>query len=340
MNLFSVLYNSVGGIPTDAQFGEADEVTIMHIDAYLRGQLRFVPDIIFLEFVGTGIRNEVGPLKISFEGMAIFDEIGNSLSREEMDILISNAFQQPNVAPLLSMLQALPDANPFSSTTSVVYMNESLQSILGLGTEPESSGSTRIPAAAIVATAGAAFLAFLFAGLIYTKRQRNQDPLKKYRPAARAPTPDIEFGEEIDAVLEAEESVGTSCTGPIGRYSYDQSSDDLDPDGLSSESEMAKISSIRCRLFKNRFTRRFRKQYMQTPTASLPDQEAEDLDQNETDCTSSVGAASALHHHGDVMAEEEETEIEFSEADDDSLKGALLFKNPFFSSRNDPPADR
>jgi hypothetical protein len=106
-------------------------------------------DIIFEDFVGVGVLNEVNPIRIGYEGMAVFDESGSTPSQENVDLLILTAFQQPNVATLLNMLQALPAGNPFSSTSSVQYI-QGMELSVPKRVKRDTSRSSSISAATVV----------------------------------------------------------------------------------------------------------------------------------------------------------------------------------------------
>jgi hypothetical protein len=161
----------------------------------------------FEEFVAAGVLTEVDPIRIGYEGMAVFGENSEfPPSQEDIDLLILTAFQQPNVATLLSMLQALPAETPFSATSSVQYI-QGMQLSVPARTKHDESGSSSTSTATVVAIVGAFVLAFLFAGLILRRRLRDQDSLKKYLPTLR----EFRAGDIED--LEAEES---HCTSSVG----------------------------------------------------------------------------------------------------------------------------
>jgi hypothetical protein len=191
----------------------------MYINEFLRRIFEFGLDAMFEEFVAAGVSTELDPIRIGYEGIAVFGENSEfPPSQEGIDLLILTAFQQPNVATLLSMLQALPAESPFSATSSVQYI-QGMQLSVPARTKHDDSGSSSISTATAVAIVGAFVLAFLLAGFILRRRLRAQDPLKKYLPAPR----EVRAGDIED--LEAEESHCTSSVGlPVVSESYCTSS--------------------------------------------------------------------------------------------------------------------
>jgi hypothetical protein len=182
----------------------------MYINEFLRRSFEFALDAMFEEFVGTGVLTEVDPIRIGYEGMAVFGESSEfPPSQEDIDLLILTAFQQPNVDTLLGMLQALPAETPFSATSSARYI-QGMQLSIPTRNQNDNSASSPTSRATVVGIVGALVLAFLLAGLTLRRRLRTRDSIKKYLPAPR------EFrARDIDD-LEAEESEESHCTSSVG----------------------------------------------------------------------------------------------------------------------------
>jgi hypothetical protein len=300
----------------------------------------------FEEFVGAGVLTEVDPIRIGYEGMAVFGENSEfPPSQEDVDILILTAFQEPNVSTLLGMLQALPAENPFSGTTSVQYIQGMQLSVPARNrnggparTRNGDSGSSSTSTATVVAIVGAFVLAFLLIGLVLRRRLRARDSLKKYLPAP------IDFRARDIECLEAEESYCISyveaasesrCTSSVGAasdlHSYCLKNDEQTQAAFAPEADASRRSSERDPIFKNPLLRSFRRKYKAVPR-KLPSGQDNDTHRSyATDLTSFETQSSGVYQRS--LSDEEETEIEFlpdSEASCvSSDRDDYLFKTPF-----------
>lgn len=336
----------------------------MYIDEFLRRSFEFGFDALFKEFVGAGVLTEVDPIRIGYEGLAVFAE-GTEFppSQEDIDLLILTAFQQPSVATLLGMLQALPAENPFSTTSSAQYI-QGMQLSLPARTNNDDPGSSTTSTAIVVAIVGTFVLAFLLAGLILRRRLWARDSLKKYLPAPR------DFGSGDMEDLEAEEShctssvgpmlesyctssvgpasefycassvgaaSGSHCTSSVGAasdaHSYFLKNDEQTQATFAPASDASRISKECDSMFKNPLLRSFRRKY-KTVLRKLPTGQDNDTHGSyATHLTVSTTGTQSCGIYQHFLSDEEETEIDF--LPDSEAKSILsdcdenLFETPF-----------
>lgn len=253
-------------------------------------------DIIFEDFVGVGVLNEVNPIRIGYEGMAVFDESGSTPSQEDVDLLILTAFQQPNVATLLNMLQALPAGNPFSSTSSVQYI-QGMELSVPKRVKRDTSRSSSISAATVVVIMGIVGSVLLLGVLILRKRLR--DPLRKYRDSKV----DVED-------RDAEESYCTSSVGPASDdHSFSFKNDEQTQADFAPESDMSRTSSGCDPVFKNPLLRSLQRKYKAVPRKPATGRDNESHGSDDTVLTSSGTRESDVYQCN--LIDEEETEIVF-----------------------------
>jgi hypothetical protein len=75
-----------------------------------------------VDFICTPVQTSEDPLFIEYDILVAFDGVSaGTPTTADVDILVSTAFQQPNVADLLAALQAVGGVNPFSTTLSASY---------------------------------------------------------------------------------------------------------------------------------------------------------------------------------------------------------------------------
>lgn len=170
---FFALYDFVGTDPdlTNVNFQQASAVTANYINDYMIAFFDFADETNLVD-VETRIDNFLtDPVRIGFDVKYRFGEDSTRVpSQQQLDNLLIQAFQQPNVQALLFALRGLPASNPFSTAVDVSYTSEDGTVFL----EERSTMST----AGVIATAAACLLVASVAGLVATNRaKRRRFPL-------------------------------------------------------------------------------------------------------------------------------------------------------------------
>lgn len=158
---FSVVYDTSGGDPSDADTDAAAMVTLSFLDAYLKNAFDSIRPgaYTYLAGMGVGHKNSSDSVKIDFlAGVQITESSLSIVSQERLDMEVEMAFQPAFVRELLSALQLLPRENPYSTTASAAYLSTSSGSTV-------STKSSSLSTVAIASIAVAVVLALTFAAV-------------------------------------------------------------------------------------------------------------------------------------------------------------------------------
>lgn len=123
-------------------------------------------------------------------------------SQQELDNLLIQAFQQPNVQALVFALRGLPSTNPFSTVVDVSYTSED-------GTVYLENRS--VSGAGVVAIAAACLLAASAAGLVVTNRAR-----RRGTPLLNGSKSSVGDAPKVVVASDAEDTM-SECTASIAR---------------------------------------------------------------------------------------------------------------------------
>jgi hypothetical protein len=118
-----------------------------------------------------------GPNEIQYSAVAFFDKESTTIPQpNDLDVLLRQAFVGASLANYTRLVQALPDANPFSSTTRVTYSNSTTASRSSVeGTQSLTSGKKGAIAAASLAIAA---VGMAIGGFIFYKRRSDSEERK------------------------------------------------------------------------------------------------------------------------------------------------------------------
>jgi len=148
---------------TEPHFAAAEALTIQYLELYLEQTFEFVAGADFesVDASATGIA--FNPNRMGFETVVNFAPSSTSVpSQEDIDRLIAQAFEVPNVNAFLGLLGTLPPDNPFSSTSSVEYSSARQDFV---------NGNT-IPRSIVALIGGICVLSVLLGGVIFSRRSR------------------------------------------------------------------------------------------------------------------------------------------------------------------------
>jgi len=204
---FFVLYDFLGTepLPTDAQYQQAAAVTANYINDYMIAFFDFSDDT-NLENVQTRINDFLNdPIRIGFDVNYRFGGDSTRIpSQQQLDNLLIQAFQQPNVQALLLALRGIPGSNPFSTVVDASYTSED-------GTLFLEGGSPPVSGAGVAAIAAGCLLAASTAALIATNRaKKNGLPIfGNTNSPGDAP--------KMVPVSECEEDTMSECTVSVAR---------------------------------------------------------------------------------------------------------------------------
>lgn len=122
----------------------------------------------------TGSEFDFGqPIAIFYSSSAVFDATSSSVpSVEDLDENLASAFQGENLNGYVSMMQALPTSNVFSTTASVDFeLTGGMRDVEA--TQPPESSERNVTTAAAAMAGTSVFL--LFVACLMLKRRRNED---------------------------------------------------------------------------------------------------------------------------------------------------------------------
>lgn len=123
----------------------------------------------------TGSEFDFGqPIVIYYTSSAVFDRMSSTVpSMEDLDAELASAFEGENLNGYVSMLQALPTSNVFSTTESVEFRLGEMPASAP-GTSKRNESAERDITTATAAMAGISGLLIIAAGIILVRR-RNQE---------------------------------------------------------------------------------------------------------------------------------------------------------------------
>jgi hypothetical protein len=182
---FFVLYEFDGADPavTDADFQQAAAITASYINDYFIAFFEF-SDVSNLDNVQTRINEFLtDPIRIGFDVSYSFSEDSSFIpSQQELDNLLIQAFQLPNVQALQFALRGIPGANPFANTADASYVTEAGEVILEMSAAENLSGGTSGAGKAAIAASGLLIAAVL--ALFVTQRAKSSSSpfLKTLKP--------------------------------------------------------------------------------------------------------------------------------------------------------------
>jgi hypothetical protein len=166
-------------IPFRSEYLEVVELTRVYLEGFFVERYQDSTTEILIEFLTlfTGSEFDFGqPIVIFYTSSAIFDPLSSSIpSVDDLDAELASAFAGENLNGYVSMLQALPTSNVFSTTESVEFeVGDMTASSSSSGpTEPSESIERDVTTAA-AALAGLSGLLVIAAGVLLVRR-RNQE---------------------------------------------------------------------------------------------------------------------------------------------------------------------
>lgn len=122
---FSLSFEGVSN-PTPQAYDEAERIVLEYLDGFLSEQFALSLEFEYADLVASLLTEGIGPQPSTwvadYDADALFFNASPSLpTTPELDVLLDVAFAMPQVAELLTLLQALRSTNPFSTVTSVIY---------------------------------------------------------------------------------------------------------------------------------------------------------------------------------------------------------------------------
>jgi len=222
--------------PEQADYQGLLDVTERYLDMFMEGVLGVSSDILYAgsgtEIIDTSfILNR--PIGVGYSSTALFEERSPIIAtEEELEALLSSAFQGGRMATYIESVQALPDSNVFSSTTDVEFVldESALTARSKDGLSPDPSESTNSNAAGIAAAAAAGALILLVTGFVIYRRQEEETDEKGVEAAGHVTVAGDTF---TGASSMDSQSQATTQRNPYKPNRWLQSFSEVDTDELS-----------------------------------------------------------------------------------------------------------
>jgi energy-converting hydrogenase Eha subunit A len=211
---FSVTYETSGADPTEAQFNNAEAITLEYLEQFFIDFFDFSFEGEFVALSASALTNTVGPPRIEYNLTAFFLAGEQRIpTEEEVDIVVQTALLQPSVQTLLLELRTLPADNPFSSTSTVFYTTATMAAAL---TTISKKAEIDVPILLIGIAFGLGALACIVTANFetITKRSRYRPIKLMFPPEDRMP-----YNSNIMAMMDGESAASRSfrSTRSMGR---------------------------------------------------------------------------------------------------------------------------